>query len=227
MKKLLLSIAIIFMITSVNAQKFYTSTGGEIILSNAFLEINGQDISTNYRFTLFYHMEENYNWDFSKPVGIYTGLGIRNVGLIANEDYITKYRSYTLGIPLAIKIGNLEENTFLYGGMEYEWLFHYKEKDFENDTKSKYSEWFSERTNQFVPSAFVGYQLKSGMNFRFKMYLDNFFNEDYSETTNGVETFPYQNITSQIYYFSISFYIKNKHLKEKIENRKEFFVYNN
>ena len=226
MKNLLISIAILFAVIAVKGQRFYSATGGEIILSNAFLEINGQDISTNYRFTLFYHMETNYNWDFSRVLGIYSGLGIRNIGLIANDDNKIKYRSYTLGVPLALKIGNLANNSFLYGGMEYEMLFHYKEKGFINDQKTKYTEWFSDRTNRFVPSAFIGYQFKGGMNFRFKMYLDNFFNQDYSETINGVITYPYQNITSQIYYFSVSFYIKNKRIKEKIDNRQEFFVYN-
>jgi len=225
MKKIFLLFLILLLLQSGYSQKFYSTTGGEIIFSNAFLEINAKDIDTKYRFTLFYHMESNYNWDFSRFVGLYSGLGIRNIGLIADDDHLIKYRSYALGLPVALKLGNLPGNTFIYGGLEYEMLFHYKEKEFIDGKKSKYTEWFSDRTNLFVPSVFFGYQFKGGTNFRFKLYLDNFFNQDYTETIDGINTKPYQNITSQIYYFSLSFYIKNTRIKEKIENRTEFFVY--
>lgn len=224
MKKLLLFVILFSSIFAVSAQKFYSTTGGEIIFSNAFVEMNGDNVQTNYRFTLFYHMETNYHWDFAKFIGMYFGLGIRNVGLITEEDYKKKHRSYMLGIPLALKLGRTADGSFLYGGAEYEMLFHYKEKTFENDTKTKYTEWFSDRTNRFLPSVFFGYQFKGGTNLRFKMYLENFFNQDYSETIDNVETYPYQNVTSQIYYFSLSFYLKNKRIREQIEKRNEFFV---
>ena len=75
----------LFAITA-QAQQVYMSSGGEIIFSGADVNFNGTDVNNNIRFTLFFHLQQQLNFDLSDNIGLYTGLGIRNVGLIM-EDY--------------------------------------------------------------------------------------------------------------------------------------------
>ena len=169
-------VALLMVVSSkTKAQDIYTITGGELLFQSGAIEKGGADMNTNMRFTLWFHLGEYVHLDVSKNIGFFTGLGVRNVGFITEENDIkTKYRSYMLGAPLALKLGSFDKNFFIYGGGEYEWMFHFKQKTFVNDEKIKYSDWFSNRTPDFIPSVFVGIQFPYGANVKFKYYLKDF-----------------------------------------------------
>jgi len=196
-----------------SAQKFYTMSGGEIIFSSSIVEQNHSDVNSNLRFTLFFHVGEFFHLDLGNNVGFFSGIGLRNVGFITEEDDLKiKYRSYNLGVPFAFKAGSFRKNLYVFGGAEYEWMFHFKQKVFVNDEKSKYSSWFSNRTDDFIPSVFGGVQFPKGFQVKFKYYLRDFLNHNYDG--GGL----YTNYTTfnktQVWYISLSYLIKNNRIKE-------------
>jgi hypothetical protein len=216
-KKQTWKICLVFLLVTfsvrISAQEIYTITAGELLFQSGSIEKNGEDINTNMRFTLFFHFGGYLHYDLNETIGFFTGLGIRNVGFITQENDIkTKYRSYMLGAPLAIKLGSFKQNFYFYGGGEYEWMFHFKQKTFVNDEKIKYNDWFSNRTPALIPSVFVGVQLPYGLNVKFKYYLKDFLNNDYQGSGD------YSDYTSfdktQLWYFSVSYQIRNSEMME-------------
>lgn len=209
----LLLVAFIGISFPVNAQnKFYTTSGGEMIFSFASIDNNGIDGDNVIRWSPVFNVQFFGNYDFSKNAGLIFGAAIRNVGFIddnpdpLNSNIKKKYRNYDFGIPVGIKIGNLDK-LFFYTGYEIEFPFHYKEKTFINGDKqdNKISVWFTNRTPAFYHSVFGGIQFPYGLNVKVKYYFSNFFNEDFTETINGVETQPYLGKKANIIYFSLSF----------------------
>lgn len=208
-------IFIVFLLSTLSIAMFsqdkkYWSSGGEMIFGFARIDNNGDETGNIMRFTAFFHLQTAYNIDFSKSFGIYSGLAIRNVGFIydrpqTQERY--KYRTYNLGIPLGIKIGNMNRS-FLYAGYELEFPFNYKEKKFKNEVKQdKFNVWFSNRVEKLAHGPFVGIQLPYGLNLKFKYYLNNFFNKDFVVLdANNQPTRPYD-FDVNLFYFSISFNI--------------------
>jgi len=198
------------------AQKAYSESSGELIFSTsqasftkAFTDqYKGAElISNNVRFTMFFHVAQYLHYDFSNNVGMFTGLGIRNIGMITDETlpqqvaggegevpyagYKIIRRQYTLGLPLAIKVGAFDKHLFLYGGGEYEMAFHFKEKYWmgtsdRSGAKTKDTEWFSSQTPTFIPSVFGGIQFPYGLNVKFKYYLTDFLNSDYKGNSNSI-----------------------------------------
>lgn len=208
MKKLLLTLAIAIMGSGLFAQNFYTTTSGEIILSLA--EINTGDLPAPQnivRFSPWFNVQMLGNVDFGDHAGFFFGLNIRNVGFIAkdNSTYIKKkYRVYDLGIPIGFKLGNMD-SFFVYGGYEFELPFHYKEKTFENEVKTKFSYWFSNRVPTYYHALFVGFQFPYGANLKFKYYLTPFHNADFVERIDGVDIKPYENFETHVFYLALSF----------------------
>lgn len=205
-------------------RKLYQTSGGEFIFSLANAEFaNHQRVPVNLRFTMFLHLSDYWNYDLNDHLGLFTGLSLRNIGMITKEDYTyrdklytdvkTKRRSYAAGIPFAVKIGVFSKNFYLFAGGQYEWLFHYKEKHFVNNLKIKSTEWFSNKTNTFVPSVFGGIQFPGGINLRFTQMLDDFLNpHEFSEFSK-----------TRLYYFSLSFHFRNKaRHREKDDEPKEY-----
>jgi len=234
MKRCLFILILSLAFFSLEAQNknIYLSTGGEIILSGADVNFNGTDVNTNARFTIFFHLQTQLNFDLSNNVGLYSGLAIRNVGLIM-EDYFQnvgydvdqshpdynkntkiKHRSYALGFPIAIKLGSFDDNFFAFGGVEYEWLFHYKQKKFIDGAKFKFKEWTSDRVNPWIPSWFVGLQFPGGVNLKFKYYMDDFLNQDFSGQDFGVDVDYSQFESTGIWYISLSTMIKWKAIRK-------------
>ena len=198
---------------TVHAQDVYTVTSTELLFQSGRIEKSGADINTNLRFTLFFHLGEYVHFDMGNYVGLYTGVGVRNVGFITDEVNLkTKYRSYMLGAPLALKLGSFKDRFYVYGGGEYEWMFQFKQKTFIDDQKIKVSEWFSNRTPDFIPSVFAGIQFPYGFNVKFKYYLKDFLNHnyqgsgDYNDYTGFTKT--------QVWYISVSFHFRNSAIKE-------------
>jgi hypothetical protein len=208
MRKLLslLLILIAFAQTTFSQKKSYGTTNWELIFSFAEYQLKGEKINTPPRFSFVFHFGKYKHLDLTKNIGLYSGAAMRNVGFSSKiSDTLVKRRVYTIGVPLAIKIGDLGNDKYLYAGGEAEFAFHFKEKTFVNDKKTKESEWFSSRNNLFLPSVFVGVNFKSGLNLKFKYYLEDLYNTDY--TKNGMKL--YENVnSSQMFYFSISMNVR-------------------
>jgi hypothetical protein len=211
MKKLILAASILslFTINILSAQSVDHSSGMEFIFGGAQVEHDdGASASSQAtRFTAFLHVQQHLYYNFSKSVGLYTGIAIRNVGFIEKEgEYTYKYRTYTAGIPLALTVGNLEKHFFIYGGAEAAMAFNYKEKRFNGDTKEHMStSWFSGKTNTWQPQLFAGVQFPYGANVKFAYYPQNFFNKDYTEQIEGESVKLYEDKSVNLYYVSISF----------------------
>jgi hypothetical protein len=223
MKKLAIIVFIIMAASLVYSQsKTYFSAGGEIIFSLAAIDHtnayypNGNSEGNILRFSPFFCLQTNFNYDISKNFGTYLGLTIRNIGFIYDQWQVPnpevagetkmlkkKFRTYNLGLPVGIKIG-LMDKVFVYGGYEIEYPFNYKEKTFDGDDKQeeKVNVWFSDRVEQLQHGFFAGLQLPYGANLKFKYYLSNFHNMDYVDN-NGIK--PYDGLKANVFYFALSF----------------------
>lgn len=209
MRKLMFTFIISTMATGLFAQKFYSTTSGEMILS--FAEINTGDlpqVQNIGRFSPWFNVQGLGNVDFNKHIGLFFGLNLRNVGFIAqdNDSQIKKkYRVYDIGIPVGFKLGNMD-SFFFYGGYEFELPFNYKEKTFENEIKTdNFNIWFSDRVPTFYHALFVGFQMPYGANIKFKYYLTPFHNSDFVEKIDGVEVKPYEHFETNVFYVALSF----------------------
>jgi hypothetical protein len=246
MKKtiILLFLLTVLCISNAAAQmKIYRSGGGEMILSGANVRLTPAamqpvDVNTNMRFTLFFHAQEFLNVDLGRKIGLFTGAALRNVGLIQEDLYQymgftgidnthpdwnkttkIKRRSYSLGFPVALKLGMLDKQYFIYAGGEYEWMFHYKQKQFIDGNKTKYSEWGSERVNPWIPSVFAGVQFPGGVNLKLKFYLKDFLNTDFRGVDFGEQVDYSQFQSTGIWYLSLAMVINQKQLKQMLENQ--------
>lgn len=189
--------------------KWYSSSGGEVILSWASVNTDGREGNVVTRFSGFFHFQSLVNKDFSEKSGFYTGLTMRNIGFIyddpANTSVRKKFRTYNLGIPVGVKVGNMNEK-FMFFGYELEIPFNYKEKTFINEKKEdKFDVWFSDRTPSIMHTAFVGFRGPSGVSLKFKYYLTPFFNEDFTEVIDDVASQPYRGLESNVFYVALSF----------------------
>jgi len=199
------------------AQTIYPVTSGEMIFSQSNASFNqsfinqypnAKLVANNVRYTVFFHIGQYIHYDINNKVGLFSGLAIRNVGMITDEtlpqtvtstpssatysDYKIIRRQYMLGVPLALKVGAFNNHFYLYGGAEYEMAFHLKEKYWSNTfdrsgSKTKSTQWFSNQTPTFLPSVFAGVQLPGGINLKFKYYLTDFLNSDYTTSRNSTE----------------------------------------
>jgi len=241
MKQKFFSIIIFSIAVSIPAvaQNFYPVTTGEMIFSQssttfsqAFLNQypDARVASDNMRWTVFFHFGQYMHYDASDRFGIFTGLGVRNVGMITDEtlpqtvsssgstpyeDYKIIRRQYMLGVPLAFKFGSFSKHMYFYGGGEYELAFAFKEKfwtgTFDRDgSKTKDTKWFASQTPTMIPSVFAGVQLPKGINLKFKYYLTDFLDSGYKVSGNSNEgsSFSVSDLSryenSQIFYFSLS-----------------------
>jgi len=205
------------------AQSTYGTSGIEMIFGVSDISFNDITQNSALRWTVFLNGQSYYHLDLNNNIGFYSGVAVRNVGFITKDETIedvnyetVKRRSYTLGIPLAIKLGSFDNDMFIYGGAEYEWLFVYKEKHFlDGDKIHKDVDWFSNRTNSLIPSVFAGIALPSGLNVTFKYYLKDFMNTSYVDSFGNR---PYDNMVSQVYYISVSKVFRWASVKHTISN---------
>jgi hypothetical protein len=213
MKRSLLALAILFAPFIMSAQKNnYTTTGGELIFSFADVKIGGADANKVLRFSPFFNIQTQYHHDINDKFGWMTGFTLHNVGFIFDDPFSTdtryKVRTYSIGIPLGIKFGRMDGKYF-FTGYEIELPFNYKQKTFVNDDKTdKYSEWFSGRTPTLYHTVFIGMNLVQGTQIKFKYYLNNFFNKDYTAVdASGVTYKPYATTEVNMFYIALSFQI--------------------
>lgn len=168
--------------------QFYTTSGAEMIFSWSTVTEDGEERDARMRWSPVFNFGFHGHYDFSKNFGVFTGFKVRNIGFIYQDSDNKKViqRTYNMGIPLAIKFGDLD-NFFLYGGYQLEIPFHYKYKSWDSSdrsgAKTKFTNWFSDATPRVMHTIIGGIQFYRGLNLKFEWYLDNFINPNY--TRNG------------------------------------------
>ncbi|RYE25358.1 MAG: hypothetical protein EOP51_04425 [Sphingobacteriales bacterium] len=183
------------------------------------------DKLTTLRFTYFINFGFDFNYDFSKHFGAFTGIGIKNIGFIEKFpalDSTVKRRVYTLGVPLGLKFGNLNKRTFGFIGGGADLALNYREKGFiRRGNKDKFNEWFSSRTELVMPYVFAGVSVKPGLTFKVQYYPQNFFNTDYTEIQGVNVVKPYAGYNANLILVSLGMDIHyNKKPKEQFKNMK-------
>jgi len=183
---------------------------GYLLSSSILQEAPGGDSKlTTPRFTGFFHIGFNANFDFNRSVGIYSGLNIKNIGFIEKNSLLDSTvirRVYTFGIPLGLKIGKIDYGNYLILGGGVDFPFNYKEKGFvKRNDKEKFNEWFSDRTPAVMPYVFIGAHLRPGVAFKLQYYPTNFLNTDFAEVNNGIIVRPYQDYTVNLCMVTLGF----------------------
>ena len=200
-------------------KKTYFTSGLEMIFSWANINDNSKVESSSIRWAPVINIQSMWNTDLNPHFGLFSGLAIRNVGYIypnykmpipagSTNTVVTtvekRFRSYNLGIPIGFKIGNLKK-MFIYAGYEFELPILYKEKKYEGGDKTqKITGWFSSRQQSFYHSVMVGIQFPYGMNVKFKYYLTEFHNQNYTDSDG---TKPYAGLKSNVFFVSLSSYL--------------------
>ncbi|MEP7128263.1 MAG: hypothetical protein ABI729_05320 [Chitinophagales bacterium] len=217
-------IVMIFGVSSVKAQSgsattnVYTASAGETIFSWGSVDAGDENLNNIVRFSPVFNFGQQLHFDFNNTLGFYTGLDLRNVGMITHtaEDYQIKERAYGLGLPLVIKIGNFTKNMNIGLGGELEMMFAYKQKIIIPDySKVKNIEWFSDQVNIFNPSLLAEVKFRQGFYIRYKYYLNDFLNYQ-GGLTFTTPTAPYiKNIpdyakSSQLMYVSVGMVVAKK-----------------
>ena len=161
------------------------------------------------RYSTFFHIGEQFHVNLGKSFGLYTGVGVRNIGMInrLNDTIKIKQRVYALGIPVGIKIGDMQKRLYAALGAELELFFNYKQKTFlgsgRGDKVEKFNEWFSDRTPLLNPSLFVEFNFKKGTYIKLRYYPMNFLIADKQNfKVNNIKT-GFRPETSQL--FALSF----------------------
>jgi hypothetical protein len=169
-------------------RRFYVGSGMDgLLFSTANIKNGTSETNGKLRFSYILNWGFTFNLNLSRHLGIYTGIDIKNIGFIEEIGGITvKRRTYNVGAPLGIKIGNMASKKpyfFMGGGVDVP--VNYREKVFSvRNQKAKFNEWFSERTPQIMPYVFAGLALNRGVTLKVQYYPNNFLNPDFKK--NGV-----------------------------------------
>lgn len=196
-----------FETTVPKSRTFYGSSGGEWLLSSPILDVYGSDRGGVVRFAPFVNVQSMLNYDLSEHAGLFIGLSVRNLGFIydAPDGFRYKFRTYNGGIPIGFKLGRMHETLF-FAGYELELPFNYKEKRFANERKEdKFNAWFSDRTEPFFQSVFIGVQGPGKSTLTLRYYLSNFHNTDFMEYKDNVVSRPYAGLNSNLVVVSLGF----------------------
>lgn len=165
---------------------FYITTGIDgAIFSSAIITNNGAKGNGTPRFSLM-NAGMYFHFNPSEHFGVFTGADIKNIGVIEVRDAVSnKKRVYTLGVPVGIKIGNMEMTKtygFIGGGIDLP--FNYREKVFYiRNQKTIFNEWFSKRTPSLMPYLFAGIKVRKGLSFKAQYYPGNFLNPNFKDNT--------------------------------------------
>jgi hypothetical protein len=203
--------------------KFYWSNGmeGGIFQTSLLTRPGKTNALSTLRFTYFLNFGVNINYDYDGHMGLYSGIAIKNIGFIDKiKDSTIKHRVYALGIPLGIRIGDLQKRKFIHFGGGIDFALNYREKGFiKRNNKEKTSEWFSGRTRLLMPYVFAGMSFDPGITFKLQYYPGNFMNPSYS-FNNGITTYyPYAGYNVHLLLLTLGFDIHfsaiSKTAKEK------------
>ncbi len=161
------------------------------------------------RYPTFYQFGVQFHLHLGKSMGLHTGIGVRNIGMInrLNDTIKLKQHLYALVVPFGIKLGDMQKRVFAALGAELELFFNYKQKTFlgsgRGDKVEKFNEWFSDRTPLLNPSLFVEFNFKKGTYIKLRYYPMNFLVADKQNfTVNNIKT-GFRPETSQL--FALSF----------------------
>ncbi|MBK8341098.1 MAG: hypothetical protein IPK99_14365 [Flavobacteriales bacterium] len=169
------------------AKTWYVTNGTEWIFTFPVLDVREYGQPNDHtggivRFAPVFNPRGLVQYDFTDHIGFFTGLGFRNLGFIYAVPDTTvryKYRAYTVGVPVGLKIGRMHRTLF-FVGYEFELPFNYKEKRFENEKRvDRFNVWFSDRTEPFYHSMMLGMQGPAGTTITLKYYFTNFHNTEF------------------------------------------------
>ena len=203
----------------------YATTKYDMILS--FVQLDAYDSNKGQlaRFSPWFNLQENANFDVSNILGFTAGASIKNIGFIyrisdpstidntfATTSIKKKFRTYNFGIPVGIKFGNLKSFYFM-GGYELEFPLTYKEKTFKGNNKIKYdNEWFSNKTPSISHSLYFGIQFPYHFGVNFKYYLTEFFDGNCKDLVHDIPTIEYKDLHAHVFYVSLTYDIfRNTH----------------
>jgi hypothetical protein len=121
----------------------------------------------------------------------------------------------------------MDRDFYFFAGAQYEFLYHYKEKEFRPDPegKRKYTEWFSDRLNMLLPSMFLGVTFPEGHSMKITIALNDMMNKDYSfVSSQGANIRPYEYMSSQLIYISYFKMVRweKSTYKKVIEEKRQF-----
>jgi len=194
--------------TSGNAkpQSLELSSGIEgSILQFANFTNDSKSVTTIPRYTFFLNGGIHANYKISNTFRAFTGLDFKNIGLIDKySDTLKKRRMYAIGAPLGLKI-KIKQKLKLKIGADFNFVFNYKEKVFVNgDKKSKFNEFFSNKTPLFYPSVFAGVIIDK-ISLSANFYTKNFINSYY---------ILYMKMEAKIFNISAVFHLENQNKKK-------------
>lgn len=207
-------------------KKLYWSSGMDMFLfstSQTTSLPSKTDGLTPLRFTYFPNVAFNLNYDISKNIGVFTGIGLKNIGFtekFPTNDSTVKRRVLAIGVPLGIKFGNTHKHTFGFIGGGADLALNYKEKGYiRRGNKDKFNEWFSDRTNLVLPYVFAGFAFKSNLTLKAQYYLSSFLNPSY---TSAPGVFPYASFTqNNIMMLSIGYDLRYSKKSKKVSTSSE------
>lgn len=191
--------------SNIQAQNIYSSNQIKLIFSTApNISRESQQIGSPVRFTAFFNYSTFLNLDLTKTLGLSAGLEIKNIGVTLKDSvFKTKHRSYAVGVPVYVRIGDMDKKWYFLAGAQYDYHFAYKEKIFVDDAKIKRHPYNSVRP--FIPSVFVGFKSKSGTSISIHYMIQNYFSDSYrfKDPRDNRPLQSYEN--SQLIYFTIGF----------------------
>lgn len=159
-----------------------SGTADASMFQMALLELGNQSSLSTLRYSLFFNTGFQLNRTVSKNLQIFSGINIKNLGLIYRSDsLVQKYRSYTIGAPIGLKIGKLNRQYLLLGG-GVDFPFHSKVKQWkkgDRGTKIKSRKWFSDDVNSMLVYGFLGYRFKGGLTLKAFYYPTNYWSESF------------------------------------------------
>ncbi len=149
------------------------------LIQFAQMEAFGIRQTTIPRYTYFFNMGIDANLKLSKHLKLYSGLSLKNIGLIVkqNDSVRWKHRVYTFGAPIGLKVYMAKNKVMFKIGADAGLAFNYKEKKIVHKTKSKSNEFFSDQTPLLFTSLYAGLTVH-GFAVTANYYLNNFFNKD-------------------------------------------------
>jgi hypothetical protein len=145
---------------------------------------SGSGYTSNLRFSMFINTGFRYNYNLTKNVALYTGVGIKNVGtsdryipFVGTNKIVSRARSYFVGAPIGVRIGNFKKNTEVILGGGVDITANYQVKSWtegsKHSTKVKDNWWFDDTyTNLVNPYIFAGFKVK-GVGLKYQFYTTN------------------------------------------------------
>jgi hypothetical protein len=206
------------------SQNIYPTSQTEFIFSSAKMNSTAISSSPVVRFSGFLNHESQLHVNFNKKIGFYTGIGIKNIGMINRFDSSNihfKQRAYALSVPLALKLGKVNKQAFIAIGAEANILFNYKEKFLYGNTKTNKSEWFSNKVNTFNTAVFFQIKFLKSQIITFKYFLNDFlrYQPGGLKLPDGTVVSNYGK-SSKLFYVSWGSSLEFKDPKVKIQERK-------